>query len=91
MANRIRGLPETEEFDFEHWRIEFQFALMIKMRYELEKRYLRVQNEFRELTKPYLTDAQTEKAIERLMNSAYLTIPEGFWREAERYHRIALT
>lgn len=91
MPNKIRGLPDGEEFDFEHWRIEFQFALMLKIRYELEKRYQRVQNEFRELAKPYLTESQTDKAIEKLMNSAYLTIPEGFWREAQRYHRITPT
>ena len=91
MPNKIRGLPETEEFDFEHWRIEFQFALMLKIRYELEKRYIRVQNEFRELTKDYLDEQQTNKAIEKIMNSAYLTIPEGFWKEAQRYHRVSLT
>ena len=91
MPNKIRGLPETEEFDFELWRINFQFALMLKMRYGLEKRYIRVQNEFKQLASEFLDEQQTQKAIIKITYSAYLTIPEGFWREAEKYNRIAPT
>lgn len=87
MPNLIRGLP-TEEFDFEQERINFQFALMIKIRYGLEKRYEITLKEFRERAEKYLDEKQILAAIQKIMNSAYLTIPEGFWREAERYNRI---
>lgn len=88
MANKIKGLPESEEFDFELWRIDFQFAIMLNIRYGLEKRYMKVQNKFKQITKDYLSLDQTKIAIEKIVNSAYLTIPEEFYREAERYNGI---
>jgi hypothetical protein len=88
MPNKIRGLPESEEFEFNHWRVEFQFALMLKMRYGLEKRLIMTEQRFREMASLYLESEQMDHAIEKIMNSAYLTIPEGFYREAEKYNRI---
>ena len=88
MPNIIRGLPEGE-FEYEQERINFQFALMLKMRYGLEKRYEITLSDFRKRASVYLEPEQVEKAIVKIIHSAYLTIPEGFWREAEKYNRVA--
>lgn len=89
MANKIKGLPDSEEFDYEMWRISFQFAIMLKMRYGLEKRYIMALDKFKKTTEEYLSPDQTNKALEQIVRSAYLTIPEEFYREAERYNRIS--
>lgn len=73
------NLPE--DFDFEQEVINFQFAMMIKMRYHLEKRLQVEEQRLREHLKEHFSDiGMVDKIINKVQLTAYRRIPGEFWQ-----------
>lgn len=75
----MNNLPD--DFDFDQKVIDFQFAMMIQMRYGLEKRITLERANLRKYLKEHFTDnSYVEKIMKKVELRAYHTIPGEFWK-----------
>ena len=62
---------------------------MMKIRFGLEKRYDIYLRDLNLYLRQHLTNPEhVHKVVNRITSSAYFTIPEEFWRGAEKAHRV---
>lgn len=83
--DRESQLKLPADFDFQQKITDFQFAIMIKIKYGLEKRLAREEKMLHDLLHSVFTDkSYIDKIKRKIQLAAYYDIPGEFWKNIKK-------
>lgn len=78
---RLNDLNNLKDFEVHQAVIDIQFALMLKFRFNYEKRFDMVETNIKNILKEHFSDKNyIHKIMETLELKAYHEIPGEFWQ-----------